>query len=158
MDIIFWAALLFMLVGIVGSVLPVVPGPVLSFAGLAVYYIFQKEESLTLGPFLLFALGMLLLLIADYFLPLLGAKFSGASKQGQWGAVVGALVGIAFFPPLGIFVGAVIGAVIGEVHHGKRLPEAMRAAAGIIAGSVVATFVQILFSLSVLAYFLIKVV
>ena len=157
MDAIFLVALILMILGIVGSVLPIVPGPILSFAGLVIYYIFQENEVLSLGPVLLFALGMLFLIAADYVLPLLGVKFLGASKNGQWGAVIGALVGIVFFPPLGIFIGAFLGAVIGEMNYGKKLPEAMLVAMGVITGSVLAIFLQVIFSLSVIGYFLFKI-
>lgn len=157
MDIIFIVALILMILGIVGSVLPIVPGPILSFAGLLVYYIFQENEVLSLGPILLFALGMLFLIVADYVLPLLGVKFLGASKKGQWGAIIGALLGIVFFPPLGIFIGALMGAIIGEMYYGKKFPEAMMVAMGVVTGSVVAIFLQVIFSLSVIGYFLFKI-
>lgn len=157
MDIIFVVALVLMIVGIIGSILPVVPGPILSFAGLAVYYIFQENEILNLGPVLFFGLGMLFLVVADYLLPFLGVKFLGASRSGQWGAVIGALVGVVFFPPLGIFIGALSGAIIGEMQHGKKFPEALGVAMGVVTGSVVAIFLQVIFSLSVLGYFLFKV-
>ena len=158
MDIIFLIALILMIMGIIGSALPVVPGPVLSFLGLMVYYIFQEDEILTLGPVFVFALGMLFLVAADYLLPILGVKFLGASKKGQWGAVIGALLGVVFFPPLGIFIGALVGAIIGEMHQGKKFPEAVKIAMGVIAGSAVAIFLQVIFSLSVLGYFLFKII
>lgn len=157
MDVIFVLALILMILGIVGSVLPVLPGPILSFTGLLIYYIFQENEILTLGPVLLFALGAALLIIADYVLPLLGVKFLGASKNGQWGAIIGALLGVVFFPPLGIFIGALLGAIIGEMYYGKKFPEAMMVAMGVVTGSVVAIFLQVIFSLSVLGYFLFKI-
>lgn len=156
MDIIFVVALVLMILGIIGSVLPIVPGPMLSFVGLLVYYIFQENEILTLGPILFFASGMLVLVVADYLFPLLGVRFLGASKKGQWGAVIGAILGIVFFPPLGIFIGALLGAIIGEVYHGKELPEAMKVSIGVVTGSVVAIFLQVIFSLSVIGYFLFK--
>lgn len=157
MDIIFWLALLLMIAGVIGSVLPVVPGPILSFAGLLVYYIFQENEILTLWPLIFFGLGMLFLVVADYLLPLLGVKFLGASKKGQWGAIIGALLGIVFFPPLGIFIGALLGAIVGEIYHGKEPQEAVKAGIGVVTGSVVAIFLQVIFSLSILAYFLFKI-
>ena len=158
MDIIFLVALVLMLMGIVGSILPVVPGPILSFLGLMVYYIFQENEILSLGVILFFAIGMLFLVVADYALPILGVKFLGASKSGQWGAVIGALLGIVFFPPLGIFIGALAGAIIGEMSRGKNFSEAMRVALGVITGSVAAIILQVIFSLSVLIYFLFKII
>ena len=158
MDIIFLIALILMILGIFGSVLPIVPGPVLSFLGLMTYYIFQEDKILSLGVISVFALGMLFLVIADYALPILGVKFLGASKSGQWGAVIGALLGIVFFPPLGIFVGALAGAVIGEMSRGKKFSEAIRVALGVITGSVVAIILQVIFSLSVLIYFLFKII
>ncbi|MEF3692102.1 MAG: DUF456 domain-containing protein [Candidatus Moraniibacteriota bacterium] len=158
MDTIFWAALVLMILGIAGSVLPVVPGPIFSFLGLVIYYIFQENEILSLGVILVFALGMLFLVLADYILPILGVKFLGASKSGQKGAIIGALLGIVFFPPLGIFIGALAGAVIGEMSRGKKFSEAIRVGAGVVAGSAMAIFLQLFFSLSVLAYFLFKII
>lgn len=147
-----------MLIGIIGSVVPVVPGPILSFAGLVLYYFFQKNQIVSGWAILLFAFGMAILTVCEYALPILGARISGASKKGQWGAIVGAVIGLIAFPPLGIFIGAVLGAVIGETQDGKKIAEAIKAAIGVVLGGVVSTFLQIIFSLSVLVYFLIKVV
>jgi len=158
MDTIFWLALLLMIGGVIGSILPAIPGPILSFAGLVVYYIFQEEQVLTLGPVIFFGVGMLFLIVADYLLPFLGVKFLGASKSGQWGAVIGAILGIVFFPPLGIFLGALVGGIVGELYHGKEPQEAVKAGVGVVTGSVVAIFLQVIFSLSILAYFLFKII
>jgi uncharacterized protein YqgC (DUF456 family) len=156
MDIIFWVALGLMIIGIVGSVLPVIPGPILSFFGLIIFYIFQENEAVSGFFVFLSAVSMLILVAFDYILPIMGAKFAGASKKGQWGAVIGALLGMVLFPPLGIFVGALIGAMLGEMQDGKRTQEAMRAALGIIVGGAVAIILQIAYSAGVLIYFLAK--
>lgn len=158
METIIIIALVLMILGIIGSALPVMPGPIFSFIGLVLLY-FGKPDSISIFSLAMFGIVMAILIVADYVAPILGAKFSGASKSGLAGAILGCLVGIVFFPPIGMFIGAFIGAVIGEVAQGKKsLSSAMKAGVGTLLGSVFVIFLQIVFSLSAAIYFVIKLV
>lgn len=121
------------ILGIAGCILPIIPGPPLSFGALLLlqltsYANFEKD-------FLLFmaflAIGVTIL---DYLVPIWGTKKYGGSKQGIWGATIGMVLGIFFFPPLGIIIGPLIGAFIGETLNGKNSDHAFRAAFGSLIG------------------------
>ena len=107
------------ILGIVGSIIPAMPGPALGYVGLILLF-FAKSGAISVWSLVIFGLAMLILIAIDYIAPLLGAKFLGASKKGLIGSIAGSLIGIIFFPPLGIFVGALIGAFLGEIMAGKE--------------------------------------
>ena len=146
-----------MILGILGSIIPVMPGPIFSFIGLVLLY-FGKPDSISIFSLAIFGTIMVILIIADYIAPILGAKFSGASKSGLIGAILGCLVGIVFFPPMGMFIGAFIGAVIGEMADGKKSMSAVKAGVGTLLGSVFMIILQVVFSVFAAIYFFIKLV
>ena len=107
---------LFMLVGILGSFLPVLPGPPLSWIGLLLLYLTNAVPNnwLFLGITLAIALMVFTL---DYIIPALGTKKFGGSKYGVIGTTLGLLVAI-FFPILGLFgiiIWPFVGAIVGEL-------------------------------------------
>jgi hypothetical protein len=148
--------IILIVLGIVGSIIPAMPGPVLSLAGLVLLYISQGGEAVSLGVIILFGIFAAALVVLDYIAPVLGAKFSGSSKMGVWGAIAGALVGIIFFPPAGIFIGAFIGAVLGEMASGKKFAQSLRAGIGTVLGSVMMIFLQVVYSVCAAVYFFFK--
>lgn len=156
MEILIIIGLILIVLGLVGSVVPAIPGPFLSFIGLVLLFVSKGSGVVSVGMLVFFGISMLILTALNYLIPILGAKYSGASKKGQWGSVIGALLGVVFFPPLGIFIGAMVGAVIGEMQAGKKLNEAMKAGVGVITGSVMAIVLQVIYSFSVAIYFLVK--
>ena len=158
METIIIIASVLMILGIIGSIIPVMPGPIFSFIGLVLLY-FGKPDSISIISLAVFGTMMVILLIAEYIAPILGAKFSGASKDGLIGAILGCLVGIVFFPPVGMFLGAFIGAVIGEMAGGKKsMSSALKAGVGTILGSVFMIILQIVFSVFAAIYFFISAV
>lgn len=146
-----------MLFGIIGSVVPAIPGPALSFAALVLLFISKGSQVISVWSLMIFAVAMVLLILLDYAAPILGAKFAGASKGALVWTIGGALVGIIFFPPLGIFIGAVVGAIIGEMQGGKNFPDAAKAGLGVVVGSAMTIALQLAYSITAAAYFLIKV-
>jgi uncharacterized protein YqgC (DUF456 family) len=79
-----------------------------------------------------------LTMVLDYILPLAGARKFGSSKRGFWGAFFGMMIGLIFFPPFGLFIGAFIGAVAAELTAGKNQSEAFRAGWGVFMGTMAA--------------------
>lgn len=145
------------ILGVIGSIIPAMPGPILSFISLILLYLSKGDEGITIVSLIIFGIATLVIIGIDYIAPVLGAKFSGASKKGVWGAVIGAVIGIIFLPPLGIFIGAFIGAVLGEMQGGKNLQQAMRAGIGTVLASIATTVLQVIFSVTALVYFFVKV-
>ena len=95
-------AIVLMIVGLIGCVIPVVPGPALAYCGLLCMIPTSKAPSSF--AIAVFGVAALVVTVLDYVVPALGAKRFKCSKCGTWGCVVGTFVGIFFFP-LGLLLG-----------------------------------------------------
>ncbi len=148
---------LLILLGLAGSVLPVLPGPTLSFIGLFLVALI-RHFSPPLTPTLI--IFMLIITIAatviDYFIPLIGAKRYGTSKWGIYGSFVGMILG-AFFSPLGMLLGALIGAVSVEWMVSRKEKQALKAGWGIFIGSIFGSILKLVVSGVMAYYFMIAV-
>src|SRR4030043_608470 len=115
------------LLGLLGSVLPVLPGPPLSFIGLFLFaLILNFSPPLTPTLIITMAIVTVAVTVADYFIPLIGAKKYGTSKWGIYGSIGGMIVG-AFFSPFGMILGAFIGAVLVEWIVSRKEKQALKA-------------------------------
>jgi uncharacterized protein YqgC (DUF456 family) len=132
-----------MLLGLAGSILPILPGPPLSFIGLFLLALL-KHFSPPLTPTLVIILAIvtIIVIVMDFIIPLMGAKRYGASKWGVWGSVLGMAIGI-FWSPFAMLVGAFIGAVVVEWLIGKKKGEALRAGWGVVMGTLFATILRL---------------
>ena len=140
--------------GIIGVVMPAMPGIVLNFVALILLYITRGEEAVSLSVLIMFGFLSFLVSGLDYILPLLGAKRYGASRLGITGAVVGMLTGIFFFPPLGIFGGLLLGAFVGELIAGKDHAGAFKAGFATFLGSLASIAVKLTLALVMTFYYL----
>lgn len=136
--------------GLVGLVLPVLPGPPLLFAGIALAA--WAEHFAYLGTGTLTVLGVLALLgvALDFFAGAYGARRYKASGRAVVGATLGAVVGI-FFGPAGALLGPFLGAVVGQLSVTPDLPAAGRAGAGAMVGLVIGTAAKLAIGLAMLA-------
>jgi uncharacterized protein YqgC (DUF456 family) len=143
------------IVGVIGCILPAIPGPPLSYAGLILLQ-FAKVGPVFSKSFLVkFAVFTVLVSLIDYFLPLLGAKLYGTTKHGIWGAIIGMIAGIIFFPPFGMVLGLFIGAIVGELIAGKENSRALKAGIVTFIGSITAVFIKLSLSVIMAFYFFI---
>jgi len=145
---------IFVLVGIAGCVLPILPGPVLIFLGLLVLALL-KDFSSPLTPTLMIVMAILTVVvtIGDYMIPLWGAKKYGTSKWGIWGSVAGMAIGL-LFSPFGMLLGAVIGAVAVEWLVQKERGKAFKAGWGVIVGSLFGAVLKLGVSGMMVYYFI----
>ena len=124
------------LIGFIGSILPIIPGPPISWAGFLLlkwtHFVEDRAEGYETALWILLFF-VVMVTILDYVVPILGTKKFGGSKRGVWGATIGVVVGL-FFGPLGIIIGPFLGAYIGRLTTGKRDREALRAAWGSFVG------------------------
>ena len=147
--------LIFALVGLAGCIIPIIPGPPLSFLALIVLSFAKNWEPFS-PTFLIIMAGLTIVVATlDYLVPVGSAKKYGASKLGVWGSIIGMVIGLFFFPPWGIFIGGIGGALAGELVAGKEAGKAFRASWGIFVGYMVSTGLKLAFS-GVLLFFYIK--
>lgn len=146
---------IFVLVGIAGCVLPILPGPILSFVGLLLLALIN-HFSPPLTPTLVVVMAILTVVvtIGDYIIPLWGAKRYGTSKWGIWGSVAGMAIGL-FFSPFGMLLGALIGAVAVEWLVQKEKGKAFKAGWGVIVGSLLGAVLKLGVS-GMMAYYFIR--
>ena len=119
--------------GLLGCVLPVIPGPPLSFIGVLVLH-FTKFAHFSTTFLLVIAFVAVLVTVLDYIVPVWGTKKFGGTKAGMWGATIGMIIGMIFLGPLGLILGPLAGAIIGEVINGANNKEAFKAGIGAFIG------------------------
>ncbi|MDE2666831.1 MAG: DUF456 domain-containing protein [Acidobacteriota bacterium] len=154
MSILLWTlALLLVAVGVAGTILPVLPGPVLVLAGLVLAAWMDGFSHVGASTVVVLTGLTLLAYVADFIAGALGAKRSGASVRAAVGAGLGALVGL-FFGIVGVLVGPFLGAVLGEVSLHGNLERAGRAGIGTWLGMVVGTAVKVSLVFMMIAVFL----
>ena len=153
-------AIVLIVVGIIGCILPVLPGPPLSFIGMLVlhYTKFAEFDSNTL---LILGLLALAVQVLDYIVPAWGTKKFGGSKYGMWGSIIGLIIGLFFVPAIGpfgiitILAGPFFGAFVGELIGGSEKNSALRAAFGSFIGFLTGTLIKFVTSI-VITIFCVK--
>lgn len=154
-----------MLIGIIGAVVPAIPG--ISLIAIATF-VWMMATGFTQG-IVAFAVAIVVLglgILVDFLAGYWGAKQAGASQWGQIGAVVGMVIGILgllptvpfggpLSPVLGIIIGSVLGAAIGEFLYRRDLVAAGKAALGIVVGSLVGNLIQAILALATAIVFLV---
>lgn len=143
-----------MIIGVIGSFLPVLPGPSMSWIGLVLLY-FTKAV-----PTNYWILGITFVIIAlisvlDYIIPAQGTKKFGGSSYGIWGTNIGLIVGIFAPIPFGFIMGPFVGAFIGELlYDNKDHGRAFKAATGSILGFLAGSFIKFVTCMMCLGLFL----
>jgi uncharacterized protein YqgC (DUF456 family) len=146
------AGAILILLGLAGSVLPVLPGPPLSFTGLFLFAL-VRNFSPPLTPTLIIVMLIITIVVTvvDYVIPLMGAKKYGTSKWGIYGSIGGMILG-AFLSPFGILLGALIGAILVEWMVSRKKGQALRAGWGIFIGSILGMILKLAIS-GIMAYY-----
>ncbi len=146
---------IFILIGLAGSILPVLPGPPLSFIGLLLLALANRFSPPLTSTFIIL-MGLLtgVAVVLDYIIPVLGARRYGSSKWGLWGSFVGMVIGI-FFSPLGMLLGGLIGAVIAEGLVHRKTGQALKAGWGVVVGTLLGTVLKFVLS-AMMAYSFIR--
>lgn len=143
-------AIILMVGGIAGCVLPILPGAPLAYAGLLLLY-FTGLAHFSTAQLIVWLIVVVVLQVVDYITPLLGSKYSGGTSFGNRGCVAGTLLGL-FFMPWGIILGPFLGAVAGEMMGGSDFPHAVRAGIGTLIGFLLGTLLKVI----VCFYFLVQ--
>lgn len=140
-----------MILGLIGCLVPVLPGPPFSFLGLISLQVtrfgdFSKATLITLAAI------AVVVTILDYVVPIWGTKKFGGSKYGIRGATVGLIIGI-FLGPIGIILGPLIGAFVGEMIFKDDITYAIKAGFGSLIGFLTGIGLKLAASLIMTFYF-----
>ena len=144
---------LLILIGLLGALLPVLPGPPLSFIGLLLLHFTRWADFST--QFLVI-MGVLATLVTavDYIVPMWGTKKFGGSKAGVRGSTSGLVIGVFFFPPIGIIIGPFLGALIAELMiNSDDFNKALKSGIGSLVGFLMGTGLKLGASLLMAVYF-----
>ncbi len=148
-------ASLCIILGILGSFLPILPGPPISWVGLLVLYLTDAvpmNRSLIIVTFII----AILIFLLDYIIPAVGTKKFGGSRAGMIGTSIGLVVGLLSPIPGGIIIGPFIGAFIGEMFNKNDSKVAFKAAVGSFLGFLASTFIKFIVSIIYLGIFISK--
>lgn len=154
-------AVLLGVLGIIGSVVPALPGPPLSWIGLLFMYICGSTNGAgdpMSSKFLLVWLGVTILVtVLDYVVPAWFTKATGGSKYAGLGAIIGLFAGM-LIPPVGIILGAVLGAFLAELLiAGKGAVASIKSAAGAFVGFLFGTGIKLIASGLMMYYIIVYI-
>lgn len=147
-------AVILLIVGIAGCILPFLPGPPLAYGSLLLLQ-FTSKKPFSEEFLVIWAIVTLAVVLADYYIPIWGTKKFGGTKAGVWGATIGLVIGIFFFPPFGIIIGPFIGALVGElIKNSNDTNKAFRSAFGSFIGFIAGTVMKLGVSIVMGFYFI----
>ena len=129
-------------VGIIGCIVPGLPGTPIAYAGL---WIAQATERVDFSWQMLLIWGIVTVVVSilDYVVPAWGTKQFGGTKYGVWGSTIGVFAGL-FFGAAGVIIGPLVGAIIGEIMGGKEFAQALRAGWGSFIGLLFVTIIKLI--------------
>jgi len=153
----FALALLAMVVGVIGTLLPAVPGLPLIWLAMGGFALVDRFRSVTPAFLAITFVIVLLTQVCEQYARAWGARRFGAGRAGTWGAVIGAIAGL-FFMPIGLVLGPFLGAMVGELLVGRAPGEALRAGWGGLVGVLGSVFVNFLVAMSLAVAFVVKVI
>ena len=144
-------AFIFLIVGLVGSFVPIIPGLPLGWLGSFIAF-FSSKCTVSIWTLVITLLLMLAVTIMDYIIPSKMVKKNGGTKSGERGALLGSIVGIVFINPILLLFGSFIGSLIGElINDSKNIKKALKSAfssfLGFLLGSGIKAFLTLSFLL-----------
>jgi len=132
------------LLGIVGCVVPVVPGPIVSYLSLLLISVAAGWSVYSAPTLVILAILAIGATVLDSVLPAVSSRRAGAGRAGIWGSVLGMLIGTIFFPPFGMIIGAFLGALLFEIVFNPENRAPVKAAMGVFKGTLFATLLKLL--------------
>ena len=145
---------LLIIVGIIGAVVPALPGPPLGYVGLLLLQFTDKVQFST-SFLVVWGIVVLAVTILDYLLPIWTTKKVGGSKAGINGSIIGMVVGI-IFTPIGMILGTLLGAIIGEIIGGASGDKALKSGLATFVGTMLSIGIKLIVCVSLLMYYIIE--
>ena len=156
--LLFFGIIVLMLLGMIGIIVPILPGIFLIWLGVALYVWQTGFEVISLSMFLLISFIVLFAGTSDLWLPYLGAKRTGAAKRSYLLSTLGALIGSFVFPIVGTIIGFVLGLFLGEYWKHQDTGTAVSVSWGGLKGWGIATIIQLVAGVWVIGLFVWQVI
>lgn len=153
-DIVLVLTLLAMLVGLIGIVLPIIPGTVVIFVAALIYALIDGFQSVGWPTLVILGLLTIVATTADLWASTVGARIGGASGWSIVVGLAGGLVGFVVFSLPGAIIGAIVGVLLTEIIRVGDWRQAVKAGSGWVLGWVLSTVVQLAIALTMVAIFL----
>ncbi len=144
------------LVGLAGTILPVMPGAPLIWLGMLIYGFIAGFEALGVVFFIVQGLLALAVMGVDYLFTAMGSHYFGGSKAALWGAAGGLLVGLFFFP-FGLLIGPFLGAALADLLFRKKADQALRSGVGASLGFFSALPIKLTLEVIMIVWFLVRI-
>jgi len=150
-------AIIMFLIGLIGTILPALPGVLLIFGGMLVYGFMTGFASLSIWFFVMQLLVMAVIFIVDFIASAVSTKKYGGSRQAAFGAAVGTILGVIILGPLGIIIGPFAGSVAAEVLLGKEIKQAVKVGFGSLVGVMGGTLFKLTAEALMIIYFFMSI-
>ena len=158
MDLLFIVlGLILCIVGLIGSFVPIIPGPITSWLGLLTISFTSNIELSDKFLLISFIIAVFVFFL-DIIIPIVGLKRFGGTNKGMIGATIGLLIGFFVLGPFGIIIGPFIGAYSGERLGNLKVKKAIKASIGTLIGFIGGVTIKFTISLIYLFIFLWEVV
>ena len=141
--------------GIIGSFMPILPGPLTSWFGLFILNLISSVEIDSTLLIITFIIAITIFIL-DSLIPIYGSKYFGATKYGIIGASIGLVIGIITPIPFGILIGPILGALIGELLFNNDLRKSIKSSIGVLIGFVASSFIKFVTSIVYLMIYIIQ--
>ena len=141
--------------GIIGSFMPILPGPLTSWFGLFILNLISSVEIDSTLLIITFIIAITIFIL-DSLIPIYGSKYFGATKYGIIGASIGLVIGIITPIPFGILIGPILGALIGELLFNNDLKKSIKSSIGVLIGFVASSFIKFVTSIVYLMIYIIE--
>ncbi len=148
-------AIIFFLVGLAGTLIPVMPGAPVIWFGMLLYGLIAGFDNLGVYFYVVQALLALTVMGVDYLFTALGSRYFGGSKAAFWGAALGLLIGLLFFP-LGLFIGPFLGAMLAELFIKSKARQAIRSGFGAALGFLGALPIKLGIEVIMITWFVLR--
>lgn len=141
-------------IGLIGVLLPLLPGTIVSYIGLLsiIYAQYLVSGLVDRSSVIIWWVITILLQISDYIIPSITTKKYGGSSWWTWWSVIGMIVGIFVIPPRGLIFGPIVGAYIGEYLYTSDHKTASRSAWGSFIGFITGTGLKIIIALAMIIH------
>ncbi|MEM6725779.1 MAG: DUF456 domain-containing protein [Bacteroidota bacterium] len=132
--------------GIIGCIVPGLPGPLLSFLALITFNFSGAPNTYGITALVIWGVVALFGLLADMVIPAAATKKFGGTKAGIWGGIIGTFIGMSFMP-IGLILGPLLGAIAGDLYGGNRIKEAIKSGFGNFLGFVIGTVLKLVIAI-----------